>query len=143
MIPDSGERKNLSFPSRPKHLPSQSMKPLIFFFPVAGPLLLAAAVIHAEQTGTPRHVLGGDDSTHRLAIVAPDGSIEWEMPAGPIHDASVLANGNILMQQGWNKIVEVTPDKKTVWEYDAAKSNGNEGKRLEVHAFQRLENGLT
>jgi hypothetical protein len=30
-----------------------------------------------------------------------------------------------------------------VWEYDAAKMNGNAGKVVEVHAFQRLENGLT
>ena len=99
--------------------------------------------VHAEQTGPARRVLAADDSTHRLAIVAPDGSLEWEMKIGAIHDASVLPNGNILLQQGWTKIVEVTPDKKTVWEYDAARSNGNEGKRVEVHAFQRLDDGLT
>src|SRR6185436_16796406 len=58
-------------------------------------------------------------------------------------DASVLPSGNILLQQGWQKVVEVTPDKKTVWEYDSGKLNGNEGKRVEVHAFQRLDNGLT
>ena len=47
------------------------------------------------------------------------------------------------MQQGWQKVVEVTPARKTVWEYDSGTMNGNEGKRVEVHAFQRLENGLT
>jgi hypothetical protein len=99
--------------------------------------------VHAEQTGPARRVLAADDSTHRLAIVAQDGSLEWEMKIGAIHDASVLPNGNILFQQGWTKIIEVTPDKKTVWEYDAARSNGNEGKRVEVHAFQRLDDGLT
>jgi outer membrane protein assembly factor BamB len=98
---------------------------------------------HAEQTGPARRVLAADDSARRLAIVAPDGSLEWEMKVGAIHDASLLPNGNILFQQGWTKIIEVTPDKKTVWEYDAAKSNGNEGKRVEVHAFQRLDDGLT
>jgi hypothetical protein len=106
-------------------------------------IALFASSLQAEQTGPPRRVLGGDDSTRKLAIIAPDGSVEWEMKVGAIHDASVLANGNILFQQGWTKIVEVTPDKKTVWEYDAAKMNGNEGKRVEVHAFQRLDNGLT
>ncbi len=99
--------------------------------------------LHGEQTGPPRRVLGADDSTRRLAIIAPDGGVEWEMKVGAIHDAWVLPNGNILLQQGWTKIVEVTPDKKTVWEYDAGKMNGNEGKRVEVHAFQRLDNGLT
>jgi len=99
--------------------------------------------LQAEPTGKPRRLLAADDSTHRLAIVAPDGSLEWETTVGPIHDASVLANGNVLFQQGWTKLVEMTPGKQIVWEYDAAKMNGNEGKRVEVHAFQRLGNGLT
>ncbi len=94
--------------------------------------------VSAEQTGTPRRILAGDDSTQRLAIVAPDGSLEWEMKVGAIHDAWILPNGNILFQQGWTRIVEVTPDKKMVWEYDAAAQNGNQGKRVEVHAFQRV-----
>jgi hypothetical protein len=104
---------------------------------------LAFIDARAEQTGPARRVLAADDSTRRLAIVAPDGSLEWEMKVGAIHDASVLPNGNVLFQQGWTKIVEVTPDKRTVWEYDAAKVNGNDGKRVEVHAFQRLDDGLT
>ena len=79
----------------------------------------------------------------RWAFGAPNGSLEWEMKIGPIHDAHVLPNGNILFQQGWQKVVEVTRDKKTVWEYDSGKMNGNDGKRVEVHAFQRLDNGLT
>lgn len=99
--------------------------------------------LNAEQTGTPRRIIVADDSKGRLAIVAPDGSLQWEVKVGPIHDASVLADGNILYQASWTKLVEMTPDKKTVWEYDASKMNGNEGKRVEVHAFQRLKDGLT
>ena len=99
--------------------------------------------IHAEQTGTGRRILAADDSTRRLAIVAADGSLEWEMKIGGIHDAHLLPNGNFLLQLGFQKIVEVTPDKKTVWEYDSGKMNGNAGKRVEVHAFQRLKDGLT
>ena len=99
--------------------------------------------LHAEQTGPGRRFLAGDDSTRRLAIIAPDGSYEWELKIGGIHDAQVLPNGNVLLQQGFQKIVEVAPDKKVVWEYDSGKMNGNEGKRIEVHAFQRVENGLT
>jgi hypothetical protein len=97
----------------------------------------------AEQTGQARRLLAADDSTRRLAIVGPDGTLEWETKVSAIHDAWVLPNGNVLFQQGWTRIVEMTRDKKTVWEYDAAKMNGNDGKRVEVHAFQRLENGLT
>jgi hypothetical protein len=106
-------------------------------------LLILVTPVPAEQTGPSRRVLCADDSTRRLAIVRPDGSVEWEMKVGPIHDAWVLPNGNILFQEGWTKIVEVTPEKKAVWNYDSAKMNGNEGKRVEVHAFQRLEDGLT
>ena len=97
----------------------------------------------AEQTGSPRRVLAGDGTTGRLAIVAPDGRLEWEVKVTSIHDAHVLGNGNILLQQGWTRIVEVTPDNQTVWGYDAATANGNAGKPVEVHAFQRLGDGLT
>lgn len=115
---------------------------------LASPLALAIWLIPAssgfsEQTGTPRRILAADDSTHKLAIVGRDGSLEWELPVTAIHDAWVLPNGNILTQQGWQRVVEVTPDKKEVWSYDSGKMNGNEGKRVEVHAFQRLPNGLT
>jgi hypothetical protein len=112
-------------------------------FLAAFALALFVEKMSAEQTGTPRRLLAADDSKGRLAIVAPDGSLEWEMKVGAIHDASVLGDGNILLQQGWTRIVEVTPDKKNVWEYDAAKMNGNEGRRVEVHSFQRLDGGLT
>jgi hypothetical protein len=41
-------------------------------------------------------------------------------------------------------LLEVDPKtNKTVWEYDAQKSNGNEGKKLQVHSFQRLPDGNT
>ncbi|HXJ59817.1 MAG TPA: PQQ-binding-like beta-propeller repeat protein [Verrucomicrobiae bacterium] len=106
-------------------------------------LWIGMGAANAEQKGKARRVLAADDSTRRLAIVAPDGSLEWEMKIGAIHDAWVLPNGNVLFQQGWTKIIELTRDKKTVWEYDAATMNGNQGKRVEVHAFQRLPNGWT
>ncbi len=106
-------------------------------------IICLALPLHAEQTGKGRRLLAGDDSTQRLAIIAPDSTIDWELKVGGIHDASVLPNGNILLQQGWQKVVEVTPGKKTVWEYDSGKMNGNEGKRVEVHAFQRVEKGMT
>jgi hypothetical protein len=106
-------------------------------------LFLFPVFIQAEQTGPARRVLAADDSTQRLAIMAPDGSIEWETKVGAIHDAWVLPNGNTLFQQGWTKIIEMTPAQEVVWEYDSAKRNGNEGKGVEVHAFQRLPDGLT
>jgi len=105
--------------------------------------LILTQSLPAEQTGTPRRLLVADDSVKRLAIVAPDGSLEWELKIGAIHDAQLLPNGNILTQLGWQRVVEVAPDKQIVWEYDSGKMNGNAGKPVEVHAIQRLDNGLT
>ncbi len=86
-----------------------------------------------------RLVTQGND---KLAIVDADGQTEWEMKWGGIHDIYVLKNGHILVQQGGAKVAEIDPrTKQVVWSYDSAKQNGNEGKPVEVHAFQPLENG--
>ena len=95
------------------------------------------------HSGRPRKVLIGDYSAKALALVNEKGDIEWQTPIRNIHDAAKLPNGNILFQTDWTEIVEMTPDHKIVWKYDAAKQNGNEGKRVEVHAFQRLATGHT
>jgi outer membrane protein assembly factor BamB len=105
-------------------------------------LIGLALTAHAQQTGTPRSVLAADYSKKIIAILAPDGSVEWKQPVGPIHDAHVLPNGNILFQSNWTRLVEMTRQGQVVWEYDAAKSNGNAGRKVEVHAFQPLPGGL-
>lgn len=88
-------------------------------------------------SGQHRLVIQGNN---RLAIVAADGKIEWEMPWGGIHDVHVLENGNILVQQGASKVAEIErAGRKVVWSYDAAASNGNAGKRVEIHSFQPLD----
>ena len=104
---------------------------------------LAAEDNSSVHTGRPRKVLVGDYSAKALALVNEKGDIEWQTPIKNIHDAAKLPNGNLLFQTDWTEIVEMTPDHKIVWKYDAAKQNGNEGKPVEVHAFQRLANGHT
>ena len=117
--------------------------------PLAIPLALVVAaplVIAADEKAAPvRHrLLAADDSTRRIAIIGADGKTEWEHAVGPIHDLALLEEGNVLFQTSWTRIVEVEPKSgKVVWEYDAATRNGNAGKRVEVHAFQRLAGGLT
>jgi outer membrane protein assembly factor BamB len=106
-------------------------------------MLFVCASAFAEQTGTPRRVIAGDYEKKRLAIVSAEGKVEWEERIRDIHDLHVLPNGNILFQTSWTKLVEMTPDHKTVWQYDAAKHNGNAGRKVEVHAFQRLPDGVT
>lgn len=103
-----------------------------------------ASVVYGDQTGPARSLLAADGSTRRIALLAPDGSVKWEYAVRDIHDLHRLPNGNILFQATFQRLTEVDPlTNQVVWEYDAAQSNGNPGKRVEVHAFQRLPNGNT
>ena len=111
------------------------------FCALASAALLGAGTALAEQTGAQHRLLVAN--TGRIAIVAPDGTLERDVKSGGLHDASLLPNGNLLFQSSWTKVTELDPQGKVVWEYDSAKSNGNAGVPLEVHACQRLENGLT
>ena len=107
-------------------------------------ILVLCTPLLAEQFGSPRRVVAADYGKKRLAIVAPDGKIEWEHRINDIHDLHVLPDGQLLFQTSWTKLVEVNPTTgEVVWQYDAAKSNGNEGRAVEVHAFQRLPDGVT
>ncbi len=87
------------------------------------------------------HVLGNDRG--KVAIVDSDGKVEWEYKSGfDGHDLSLLANGNVLLATGPARIAEVNRDKKIVWQYESKQKKGYTG-RVEVHAFQRLDNGRT
>ncbi len=78
---------------------------------------------------------------NKLAIVDKSGDVIWEMKWGGIHDIHVLESGNILTRKGKSQVVEIDREtKQVVWTYDSATQNGNEGKNVEVHAFQPLEN---
>jgi outer membrane protein assembly factor BamB len=77
----------------------------------------------------------------KLVRLSSLGEREWEMDWGGIHDIHRLSNGNIMVQDGAHKVVEIDPkQKKVVWSYDSSKQNGNQGKAVEVHAFQPLPN---
>jgi hypothetical protein len=93
----------------------------------------------------PRHrLIAADSSRQRVAIIDEAGKTEWEMKIGPLHDLHVLENGHILLQTSWTQLAEVDPaSNQIVWQYDAASSAGNAGRKVEVHAFQRLANGNT
>ena len=100
-------------------------------------LLFAAGPTHTSAGH--RIILQGNQ---KLAILDTEGKIEWQTRWGGIHDIHVLANGHVMLQQGSHKVVELDPQtNQVVWSYDAAQQNGNQGKRIEVHAFQPLENG--
>jgi outer membrane protein assembly factor BamB len=107
-------------------------------------LIASGPSAFAEQTGTTRRVVAADYEKNRLAIISEDGNIEWEHRIDDIHDLHVLPNGQLLLQVSWTRIVEMNPTTgAVVWQYDAAKSNGNANRKVEVHAFQRLADDVT
>jgi outer membrane protein assembly factor BamB len=117
---------------------------LIRQFALLVSLALALTAGAAPQTSKDRRVLAADYSTKRIAIVDGAGNVEWEYPIDNIHDLHCLPDGNILFQTSMTRLLEVDPKTdKIVWQYDAGKMNGNAGKRVEVHAFQRLPDGNT
>lgn len=117
------------------------MSPLKSVFLVITTAIVISSAVEASQESASHRLLVG--AAGRIAIVSPDGAIEREHKIKGAHDASLLPNGNILTQLDWTKVVEIDPSGATVWQYDSATSNGNEGKPVEVHAFQRLENNVT
>jgi hypothetical protein len=91
-----------------------------------------------------RKFIAADSSKSRIAIIDEHGQTEWEHKIGGLHDLHVLPSGNVLLQSSWTEVAEINPtSNEIVWRYDAMKRPENEGKRLEIHAFQRLTNGST
>jgi hypothetical protein len=115
------------------------LAPILALLPLSA---LAEAPPTAVQTGTPRRVIAADSSTKTLASIGPDGRVEWKLPVGAIHDLHLLPDGHILYQDGWTRIVELDERRKPIWDYNA-KRNGNAGRSVEVHAFERLPGGST
>lgn len=113
---------------------------LLAILPLCLMSLAAAGADHPTQTGTPRRVLAADYQKKRIALVRADNTVAWEQPIRDVHDLHVLANGNILFQTTFQDVVEVDPQGKMVWKYEAKPAAGE---RVEIHAFQRLADGLT
>jgi hypothetical protein len=138
------------------------MKTLQLAFAVAASGLLACNLAVADDAPAPtlRLQFRGTDLTlsgtaapvqHRVfaidnghaAIVGADGKVEWEYPCHTDgHGSAVLGNGNVLLRIGTATIAEISPEKKIVWQYESKPQPGYKG-HIEVHAFQRLPDGLT
>jgi hypothetical protein len=108
---------------------------------LASALLAPFAVRAADAPAKPAYRVLAQDKG-RVVLLAADGKIEWEYPCRyNSHDIALLANGNFLLHTGPATVEEITREKKSVWKYTTQpiKDKG----RVEVHAFQRLDNGLT
>ncbi len=85
----------------------------------------------------------GQDRGH-VAILGADGkTVEWEVPCGHnSHDIEALPGGNFLLHTAPDRIVEMTPEKKIVWEWQSKPVAPYTG-RVEIHGFQRLGKNVT
>lgn len=105
---------------------------------------VVVAVSWQQLDAATRRFIAADSSKKRIAIIDEQGATEWEHQIGPLHDLHVLPNGNLLIQDSWTHVIELERrSKKIVSQYDAKKSAGNESRKIEIHAFQRLPNGNT
>jgi len=108
---------------------------------VAAVLFSSVQVLFFANELTAQHAVV-TQGNGKLAMVDSKGEISWEMKWGGVHDIHVLENGNILTQRNMREVVEIDIEKKkVVWSYDCSNSNGNQGKKVEVHALQPLPNG--
>ena len=76
-------------------------------------------------------------------MVNKDGSVDWSWANGAgAHDLHLLPNGNLLAPTSRSSIVELSPEKEVVWEWVSEPLTADIDK-VEIHAFERLNNGLT
>ena len=75
-----------------------------------------------------------DHNGGKVCVVSAEGKVEWEYPCKNPQDCWRLANGNYLFCFV-SGALEVTPEKKVVWEYKAPE------KGCEVHSCQPLPDG--
>ena len=123
--------------------PSKSAFTLVIVLVSALTLLPVSGFADSDYSN--RLVIAGEagGGIDHVAIVDANTNLLWEYPTRAIHDLHLLDNGNLLFQTSWTRVVEMTLKKEIVWSYDASRMNGNEGKHVEVHAFQRLADGNT
>jgi len=111
-------------------------------------LFLLSATLTAKEDRL--ILLGASYGKNVLAICENDGTVLWKHDTkGPKqghtghHDIQLLKDGNILFHDTWTNTSEITLDQRIIWNYESRSANGNEGKNVDVHAFERLPNGET
>jgi len=93
----------------------------------------------AQQVGTARKFFAADYEKKIAAWVNADNTVSLQVPIQAIHDAQQLPDGNWLLQTTFTEVVELNGAGKQVWQYKPKPELG----KVEIHAFRRLENGLT
>ncbi|MFA6173354.1 MAG: hypothetical protein WC701_06670 [Kiritimatiellales bacterium] len=98
--------------------------------------VLIAGWVAAWASGAemPRMLLAAGN---KVFVMESDKSVSWVFAgAGGVYDAWPMTNGNVLFSSKF-AVLEVTPEKKTVWEYRVEPN----AKLNELDSCQLLENG--
>lgn len=96
-----------------------------------GAVVLLLSLATAARAARP--FLCCDHNGGKVCVVSASGVVEWEYPCRLPQDCWRLPNGNYLFCFV-SGALEVTPDKKVVWEYKAPE-------KVEVHSCQPLPDG--
>lgn len=79
----------------------------------------------------------------QVALIGNDGKPVWKRPLrAEVHDITLLPDGGVLLPVARDRVAEWDKDGKEIWSYKASKVPANTG-HIEIHAVQRLSNGLT
>ncbi|MDB5319447.1 MAG: SMP-30/Gluconolaconase/LRE-like region [Phycisphaerales bacterium] len=106
-----------------------------------GVLSISASFPASAEEAKVTHRVLAQDKGH-VVILNEKGEVEWEAPCkSTSHDIALLPGGNYLIHMSDTKIVEMTPDKKVVWQHESKPTDPKKG--VQIHAFQRLANGNT
>lgn len=95
--------------------------------------LLASFLLLVSAARAGHRFLCTDSAGNKIAVVAADGTVEWEVSYQHPQDCWALPNGNYLFCHAHGAI-EMTPAKAIIWEYKAPE-------KTEVHACQPLPDG--
>lgn len=95
--------------------------------------IAASLLIFTSGADAASQFLCCDYNGGRVCVVSADGKVEWEYPCKAPQDCWMLPNGNRLFCFV-SGALEVTVDKKIVWEYKAPE-------KVEVHGCQPLPDG--
>ncbi|MCA9130099.1 MAG: PQQ-binding-like beta-propeller repeat protein [Planctomycetales bacterium] len=103
-------------------------------------VLFVACTLSGIAQAQPLVLVSASYQKNVIALCELDGTVLWKYQTGGPdkghaghHEIQMLENGNILYHDDWNVVKEMKLDGTVVWQYE---SSG-------VHAFRRLENGLT
>lgn len=97
-------------------------------------LALTGFHLETKAAASIRHrFLCCDYQGNKVAIIAADGSVEWEFPVQTPQDCWMLSNGNVLVCYR-NGAQEVSHAKQIVWEYKTPE-------KAQCHSCQPLPDG--